>query len=104
MRVLIELALIVGLLFIAVLNLWNIGRELLRPPLLLVRRDSKSMVDGNSPEGDANGAPHCLDDTGFRKKFLGNYEYRLITSGVVHNRSQEAPHAFAQAIVDVDGM
>jgi len=41
MRLLITLALIVGLLFIAVLSVLNIGRELLRHPLLLVRSDSE---------------------------------------------------------------
>ena len=35
-------------------------------------------------------------------KFSGKYEFRLITGGVGHNIPQEAPHAFAQAIVDVD--
>jgi pimeloyl-ACP methyl ester carboxylesterase len=30
------------------------------------------------------------------------YDYRLITVGVGHNIPQEAPQAFAQAIVDVD--
>jgi hypothetical protein len=104
MGVLITLALIVGLLLIAVLSLLNIGRELLRPPLLLVRSDSKSMVDGNSLEGDANGAPYYPDDTAYRKKFSGKYEYRLTTGGVGHNLPQGAPQAFAQAIVDVDGM
>jgi hypothetical protein len=33
--------LIVDLVFIAVLSLLNIGRELLRPPLLLVRSDNE---------------------------------------------------------------
>jgi hypothetical protein len=70
MRVLITLASIVGLLSIAVLSLLNIGRELLRPPLLSVRSDSKSMVDGNSPEGDANGAPHCPGH-GLSREILG---------------------------------
>ena len=73
MRVLITLALIVGLLFIAVLSLLNIGRELLRPTSLLsVQSARKSMVDGNSPEADANAAPHCPVDTGYREKSLAN--------------------------------
>jgi pimeloyl-ACP methyl ester carboxylesterase len=56
-----------------------------------------------SLEGDANGAPHYPDDTAYRKLFSGKYEYRVITGGIGHNLPQEAPQAFAQAIVDVDG-
>jgi pimeloyl-ACP methyl ester carboxylesterase len=52
-------------------------------------------------EGDANGAPHALEPA-YRAKFSGKYEYRLITGGVGHNLPQEAPQAFAQAIVDVN--
>jgi len=53
-------------------------------------------------EGDANGAPHP-DPSAYAKKFAGRYAHRLITGGVGHNLPQEAPQAFAQAIVDVDG-
>jgi pimeloyl-ACP methyl ester carboxylesterase len=52
-------------------------------------------------EGDANGAPHFPDDTPYRKKFTGKYEFRLIKGGIGHNLPQEAPQAFAQAIIDV---
>jgi pimeloyl-ACP methyl ester carboxylesterase len=52
-------------------------------------------------EGDANGAPHTADDTGYRPKFTGAYQYRLITGGIGHNLPQEAPQAFAQAVMDV---
>jgi len=51
-------------------------------------------------EGDANGAPH-LPAAAYRSKFSGKYEYRLVTGGIGHNLPQEAPQAFAQAIVDV---
>lgn len=51
-------------------------------------------------EGDANGAPHP-DPAAYAKMFTGNYEHRTITGGVGHNLPQEAPQAFAQAIVDV---
>ena len=54
-------------------------------------------------EGDANGAPHYPDDTAYRKRFSGKYEYRVVTGGIGHNLPQEAPQAFAQAIIDVDG-
>ncbi|MCJ8141782.1 alpha/beta hydrolase [Ancylobacter sp. A5.8] len=51
-------------------------------------------------EGDANGAPHP-DPSAYAKKFTGKYEFRLITGGIGHNLPQEAPEAFAKAIVDV---
>jgi pimeloyl-ACP methyl ester carboxylesterase len=53
-------------------------------------------------EGDANGAPHP-EASAYASKFSGRYEHRVITGGVGHNLPQEAPLAFAQAIVDVDG-
>src|SRR6202522_3822522 len=52
-------------------------------------------------EGDANGAIHA-PSTAYRSRFTGKYEYRLIKGGVGHNMPQEAPQAFAKAIVDVD--
>jgi pimeloyl-ACP methyl ester carboxylesterase len=52
-------------------------------------------------EGDANGAPHP-PDSAYRNKFSGKYAYRLISGGVGHNLPQEAPQAFAQAVIDVD--
>jgi pimeloyl-ACP methyl ester carboxylesterase len=52
-------------------------------------------------EGDANGAPH-LDPASYAKKFAGPYAHRLIGGGIGHNLPQEAPQAFAQAILDVD--
>ena len=52
-------------------------------------------------EGDANGAPHP-DPTAYRKKFGGKYSHRNIDDGIGHNLPQEAPRAFAQAVIDVD--
>jgi pimeloyl-ACP methyl ester carboxylesterase len=52
-------------------------------------------------EGDANGAPHP-DPAVYARKFSGWYEHRLITGGIGHNLPQEAPQAFAEAVVDVD--
>ena len=52
-------------------------------------------------EGDANGAPHP-DPGSYAGKFSGKYEHRTITGGVGHNLPQEAPQAFAQAVIDVD--
>ena len=51
-------------------------------------------------EGDANGAPHP-DPKLYAKKFLGKYEHRHLAGGIGHNLPQEAPQAFAQAILDV---
>ena len=52
-------------------------------------------------EGDANGAPHP-DPSAYAKKFTGKYAHRSITGGVGHNLPQEAPEAFAKAVIDVD--
>src|SRR5262245_59415498 len=53
-------------------------------------------------EGDANGAPHP-DSSSYAKKFSGKYAHRIVKGGVGHNLPQEAPQAFAKAVVDVDG-
>jgi pimeloyl-ACP methyl ester carboxylesterase len=53
-------------------------------------------------EGDANGAPHP-DPSSYAKKFSGKYSHRTINGGIGHNLPQEAPKAFADAIVEVDG-
>jgi pimeloyl-ACP methyl ester carboxylesterase len=50
-------------------------------------------------EGDANGAPHP-EASAYAKKFSGKYSHRIIKGGVGHNLPQEAPHAFAEAVVD----
>jgi pimeloyl-ACP methyl ester carboxylesterase len=52
-------------------------------------------------EGDANGAPHP-EPSAYAKKFSGRYSHRIIKGGIGHNLPQEAPRAFAQAVVDVD--
>ena len=51
-------------------------------------------------ESDANGAPHP-DPSAYASKFSGKYTHRNITGGVGHNLPQEAPQAFAQAVVDI---
>jgi pimeloyl-ACP methyl ester carboxylesterase len=53
-------------------------------------------------EGDRNGAPHPAPEA-YRAKFTGMYEHRTITGGIGHNLPQEAPQAFAQAVLDVGG-
>jgi pimeloyl-ACP methyl ester carboxylesterase len=52
-------------------------------------------------EGDANGAPHPNPEA-YHNKFSGKYAHRTITGGIGHNLPQEAPEAFAQAVIDVD--
>ncbi len=50
-------------------------------------------------EGDANGAPHP-EASAYANKFSGKYAHRLVKGGVGHNLPQEAPQAFAEAVVD----
>jgi pimeloyl-ACP methyl ester carboxylesterase len=54
-------------------------------------------------EGDANGAPHP-EPAAYAGRFTGKYVHRFISGGVGHNLPQEAPQAFAQAVIDVDRM
>jgi pimeloyl-ACP methyl ester carboxylesterase len=53
-------------------------------------------------QGDADGAPRP-DPSSYVKKFSGKYSHRLIKGGIGHNLPQEAPQAFAKAVVDADG-
>jgi pimeloyl-ACP methyl ester carboxylesterase len=50
-------------------------------------------------EGDANGAPHP-DPKAYAGKFSGKYAHRLVTGGIGHNLPQEAPQAFADAVIE----
>ena len=52
-------------------------------------------------EGDANGAPHP-EPNSYARLFSGKYGHRTITGGIGHNLPQEAPVAFAQAVLDAD--
>jgi pimeloyl-ACP methyl ester carboxylesterase len=51
-------------------------------------------------EGDSNGAPHP-EPSAYASKFTGKYQHRNIGGGIGHNLPQEAPKAFADAILDV---
>jgi pimeloyl-ACP methyl ester carboxylesterase len=53
-------------------------------------------------EGDANGAAHA-EGTVYANKFSGKYAHRIIDGGIGHNLPQEAPEAFAKAVIEVDG-
>jgi pimeloyl-ACP methyl ester carboxylesterase len=39
----------------------------------------------------------------YAKRFSGAYAHRVITGGIGHNLLQEAPEAFAEAVLEVDG-
>jgi pimeloyl-ACP methyl ester carboxylesterase len=52
-------------------------------------------------EGDANGAPHN-DPANYAAKFTGKYTHHTLTGGIGHNLPQEAPQAFADAIIEAD--
>ncbi len=54
-------------------------------------------------EGDANGAPHP-DPAAYVAKFKGKYAHHTLTGGIGHNLPQEAPQAFADAIIEADGL
>ena len=54
-------------------------------------------------EGDANGAPHPAP-AAYAAKFAGKYVHRNLTGGIGHNLPQEAPKAFAAAVIDVDAL
>ncbi len=51
-------------------------------------------------EGDANGAPHP-EPSAYAKKFSGKYAHRTIKGGIGHNLPQEAPQAFAEAVIEI---
>jgi pimeloyl-ACP methyl ester carboxylesterase len=52
-------------------------------------------------EGDVNGAPHPEPDT-YAAKFAGWYSHRTLTGGIGHNLPQEAPAAFADAVLELE--
>ncbi len=51
-------------------------------------------------EGDANGAPHP-EPSSYAAKFTGRYSHRTIEGGIGHNLPQEAPEAFAKAVIEL---
>ena len=53
-------------------------------------------------DGDASGIAPASDGTAYAKMFTGKRVHRVI-AGAGHNLPQEAPQAFASAVVDVDG-
>jgi pimeloyl-ACP methyl ester carboxylesterase len=83
---------------------WRLGVALGDPEYLeLERRLAEAPVipvPTVTLEGDANGAPHPEPDA-YAGKFSGAYEHRTIRGGIGHNLPQEAPEAFAEAVLDV---
>jgi pimeloyl-ACP methyl ester carboxylesterase len=51
-------------------------------------------------EGDANGAPHP-EQSAYAAKFTGAYSHRTVEGGIGHNLPQEAPEAFAGAVLEI---
>jgi hypothetical protein len=64
----------------------NEGADRARPP------DSSSDFDGAAADGKA-----------YAGKFAGKYAHRVL-KGIGHNVPQEAPDAFARAVVDADAL
>jgi len=54
-------------------------------------------------EGDANGAPHP-EPNAYAARFAGPNSHRTVAGGIGHNLPQEAPEAFADAVLEVGGM
>lgn len=53
-------------------------------------------------DGDSDGVAPASDGTSYAKQFSGKRTHRII-KGIGHNLPQEAPRAFAEAVVEVDG-
>jgi len=53
-------------------------------------------------EGDANGAQHP-DPSSYARRVPGPYAHRPVECGIGHNLTQEAPVAFADAVLEVVG-
>jgi pimeloyl-ACP methyl ester carboxylesterase len=53
-------------------------------------------------DGDSDGVAPATDGTSYARKFSGRRTHRVIR-GAGHNLPQEAPQAFADAVVEVDG-
>lgn len=82
---------------------WRLGLAEGNPALsqqeLLLAQNPTISIPTITLEGDANGAPHPDSDK-YRAMFTGDYEHRVVYGGVGHNLPQEAPEAFAAAVID----
>lgn len=61
----------------------------------------KITVPAVTLEGDANGAPHAAPSA-YAARFTGKYVHHTLTGGIGHNLPEEAPAAFADAIIEAD--
>lgn len=52
-------------------------------------------------DGDSDGVVPASDGTSYAQKFSGKRTHRIV-KGAGHNLPQEAPQAFAEAVVEVD--
>jgi pimeloyl-ACP methyl ester carboxylesterase len=84
---------------------WRLGLAQGEPPYLeLEERLAEGpiiTVPTITLEGDANGAPHPAPDA-YASKFSGWYSHRTLVGGIGHNLPQEAPDAFADAVLELD--
>jgi pimeloyl-ACP methyl ester carboxylesterase len=53
-------------------------------------------------DGDSDGVAPASDGTSYAGKFSGKRTHRVL-KGIGHNLPQEAPHAFAAAVIEVGG-
>jgi len=60
----------------------------------------KIVIPAITMEGDANGAAHPAP-AAYAKQFTNKYQHRDLTGGIGHNLPQEAPKAFADAVLQV---
>jgi pimeloyl-ACP methyl ester carboxylesterase len=54
-------------------------------------------------DGDSDGVAPATDGKAYAARFSGKREHRIV-KGVGHNLPQEAPQAFAQAVIDADAL
>lgn len=83
---------------------WRLGLAQGEPQYEELERKLAMAPDISVPtitmEGDANGAPHP-QPAAYAKKFKGAYQHRNVGGGIGHNLPQEAPKAFADAVIQV---
>lgn len=61
------------------------------------------LVPSITIEGDANGAPHP-NPQDYARRFKGKYKHITLKGGIGHNPPQEAPKAFADAVIEAAAM
>lgn len=71
------------------------------PPQAWPRKPARVPQLARPLPSDANGAPPPLAEA-YAKRFTGKYAYHLVSGGIGHNRPQEAPEAFVNAVLDAE--